>query len=123
MSSRLIFGSKLKNLIILCDYCRYHKCDWIKATPQKHPDICLKPKSFEIADEYIPKQEFERRVETAKKIGTYLPVKKKWQFSIKVAGGLSGDQLTAIINKVNCWSEKNKFRLTDMIKYREPRWF
>ncbi len=123
MSSKLIFGSKFKDLIVLCDYCRYYKCDWIKATPQKHPDICLKPKSFEIADEYIPKQEFQRRVEVAKKIGTYLPEKKKWQFSIKVAGGLCGDELTRIIVGVNSWSEKNNFRLTDMIRYEARKCF
>ncbi len=123
MPSKLIFGSKFKDHIILCDYCRYYKCDWIKATPQKNPDICLKPKSFEIADEYIPKQEFERRVEIAKKIGTYLPEKKKWQFSIRVAGGLSGDELKAIIDEINGWSEKNNFRLTEMIKFKERKWF
>ena len=123
MSSKLIFGSKFKDQIVLCDYCRYYKCDWIKATPQKHPDICLKPKSFEIADEYIPKQEFERRVEIAKKIGTYLPEKKKWQFSIKVAKGLSGDELRCIIEEVNSWSQKNNFELTNMIRYEEPKWF
>ena len=123
LPSQLIFGSKFKDLIILCDYCRYYKCDWIKATSQKHPDICLKPKSFVIADEYIAKQEFERRVEIAKKIGTYLPEKKKWQFSIQVAGTLSGDELTAIINEINSWSEKNDFRLTEMIKYKERKWF
>ena len=76
-----------------------------------------------IADEYIAKQEFERRVEIAKKIGTYLPEKKEWQFSIQVAGTLSGDELTAIINEINSWSEKNDFRLTEMIKYKERKWF
>lgn len=123
MSSKLIFGSKLKDHTVLCDYCRFHKCDWIKATPQKHPDICLKPKSFEIADKYIPKQEFERRVEIAKKIGNYIPEKKKWQFSIRTAGRLSGDELRSIIDEINSWSEKNNFRLTEMIKYKEPKWF
>ena len=123
MAPKLIFGSKFKDQIGLCDYCRYYKCDWIKATPQKHLDICLKPKSFEIADEYIPKQEFERKIEIAKKIGTYLTDKKKWQFSIKVAGGLCGDELTAIIEEINNWSEKNNFRLTDMIRYEERKWF
>ncbi len=123
MSSKLIFGSKFKDQIILCDYCRYHKCDWIEATPHKHPDICLKPKSFEIADEYIQKQEFERRIEIAKKIGTYLPEKKRWQFSIKAAGGLSGEKLRKVIEEINSWSDKNNFELTEMIKYREPKWF
>lgn len=123
MTPKLVFGSKFKYQIVLCDYCRYHKCDWIEATPQKHPDFCPKPKSFEIADEYIPKQEFERRVEIAKKIGTYLPEKKKWQFSIKVAGGLSCDELTVIIDEINSWSEKNNFGLTEMIKYEERKWF
>jgi hypothetical protein len=123
MAPKLVFGSKLKDHIILCDYCRYYKCDWIKATPQKHPDICLKPKSFEIADEYIPKQEFERRVEIAKKIGVYNPKEKEWYFSIRVAGGLSGDKFTAVIDEVNSWSERNNFELTEMIKYEERKWF
>ena len=63
LSSRLTFGSKYKDQIILCDYCRYHKCNWIKAIPERHPNICLKPKIIVIADEYIPSQEFERRIE------------------------------------------------------------
>ena len=123
MPSRLLFGSKFRDQIVLCDYCRCYKCGWIKATPHKHPDRCIKPKSFEITDEYIDKPEFERRIEIAKKIGTYLPEKKKWQFSIKVAGGLSGNELTAIINEINSWSEKNNFTLTEMIKCEERKWF
>ena len=123
MPSKLIFGSKFKDQIVLCDYCRYHKCDWIKTTIQRYPDRCVKPKSFVIADEHIDKPEFGRRVEIAKKIGSYLPEKKKWQFSIKVAGGLSGDELTAIIREINSWSEKNNFGLTDMIRYKERKWF
>ena len=123
MTPKLVFGSKFKYQIVLCDYCRYHKCDWIEATPQKHPDFCPKPKSFEIADEYIDKSELEKRVETAKKIGTYLPEKKKWQFSIRVAGGLSGEKLRKVIEEVNSWNEKNNFELTDMIRYKERKWF
>ncbi len=76
-----------------------------------------------IADEYIPKQEFERRVEIAKKVGTYLPEKKKWQFSIKVAGGLSEEKLREIMEEINSWSDKNNFELTEMIRYEEPKWF
>jgi len=123
MTKKLVFGSKFKYEIVLCDYCRFHKCDWIEATPQKHPDFCLKPKSFEIANEYVPKEEFERRVKTAKRIGTYQPEKKKWQFSIRVAKGLSGEELRSLMEEINKWSKKNNFKLTDMIRYEEPRWF
>jgi len=123
MTKKLIFGSKFKYQIVLCDYCRYYKCDWIEASPQKHPDFCPKPKSFEVADEYIDKPKFDKRVETAKRIGTYLPEKKKWQFSIRVAKGLSGDELRGIIDEINTWSQKNNFELTDMIRYQESKWF
>ena len=123
MASLLTFGSKFKDQIVLCDYCRYYKCDWIKATPKKFPDICLKPKSIVIADEYIPKQEFERRIITAKKIGNYQPEKKEWHFSISVAKELSGEDLKIIVDEINSWSEKNDFKLTDMIRYEERKWF
>ena len=123
MASLLKFGSKFKDQIILCDYCRYHKCDWIKASPEKHPEICLKPKTIVIADEYTPRQEFERRIVTAKKIGNYQPEKKKWWFSIKVTGKLSGDELKVIIDEINSWSVKNNFKLTDMIRYEDRKWF
>jgi len=123
MSSKLSFGSKFKDHIILCDYCRYYKCDWVNATPQKHPDICLKPKKFEIADDYLPRYEFLKRVEIAKKIGVYVPQKKKWQFSIRRAGALSGEELAEIIDTVNTWSEKNNFKLTEMMRYKEREWF
>lgn len=123
MSSKLSFGSKYYDDIVLCDYCRFYKCDWIEATPQKHPEFCSKPKKFEIVDEHLPKDEFLKRVEIAKKIGVYLPKEMKWQFSIRRADTLSGEKLAEVIRTVNNWSEKNNFKLTEMIKYRERKWF
>lgn len=123
MSSKLTFGSKLKDDILLCDYCRCVKCEWVKATPRKYPENCVKPKIFEIADDYIPKSEFDRRVNIAKKISVYLPKERKWQFSIKAAGGLSGEKLREIIEEVNNWSNENNFELTEMIRYKVPKWF
>jgi hypothetical protein len=123
MTSKLSFGSKYYGDAVLCDYCRYHKCDWVKATPQKHPDICPKPKKFEIADDFLPKDEFLNRVKIAKKIGIFVLEKKKWQFSIRRAGALSGKELREIIKVINTWSEKNNFRLSEMIRYKERKWF
>jgi hypothetical protein len=123
MPSRLRFGYKYFDDTVLCDYCRYHGCDWVKATPHKHPAICLKPKKFKIADERIPNDDFTKRVEIAKRIGVYLPEKKRWQFSIRRARAFSGKELAEIIDTINIWSERNNFRLSEMIKYEERRWF
>ena len=118
MGSKLSFGTKLFESTTICDYCQYHKCDWIKTTPKRLPRFCPKPKKFEIADDEIPKIEFEVRIVIAKKVGNYYPVERIWQFSIKKAGKTTGQELADVIKTVNSWSEKNDFKLTELIRYK-----
>lgn len=119
MGSKLSFGSKFIEDTIICDYCRYHKCNWIDANPNKAPQFCPKPKMFKLADGEIPKMEFQARVGIAKKIGIYLPNERIWQFSIKKAGKVTGIELANVIDTINSWSQKNDFSLIEMIRYQK----
>ena len=63
MPKKLSFGRKHRHDVTICDYCQYYKCKWIEATPKKLPDRCYRVRKIKIADEYIPKDEFDERVE------------------------------------------------------------
>jgi len=106
--------------ITVCDYCRYHKCSWTKYEPGDLPSECPEDTSFEIADEYVEKADFQRRVNIAKRIGSFNPEEKTWYLNPTKDNPIVGYELKEIIEeKVNEWSEKNNLELSHLVDYRE----
>jgi len=117
--SNLIFASKRLNEIVLCDYCQYYKCRWLDAKMGKIPNECPEMVSFQIADERISRDEWDHRVELAKKVGVFTHQGKKWYFSVKMARNLISKDLKEVIEVINNWSEHNNFKLCNYVKYVE----
>jgi len=83
----------------------------------KIPYECPEMVSFQIGDERISRDEWDRRVELAKKVGVFTHQEKKWHFSVKKAGNLVSKELREVIDAINNWSEKNNFKLCNYVKY------
>ena len=113
MSKKLLFGKKRCHDITICDYCQYYKCKWIESTSNKLPDRCHRVRKIKIADEYIPKDEFDERVEVVKKVAKYYPKEKEWRLSLDVGKNLNWKELADIFEEINSWSEKNDFSLRE----------
>ena len=118
-NNKLTFKTKHLDEIILCDYCQYRKCDWLKSNISNVPDSCPEVVGFTITDEQIPNQEFQNRLKVARKIGIYHPVEKKWYFSVLKANIVLSRDLQRIIKTFNCWSDKNNFSLSSYVHYED----
>lgn len=106
--------------LIVCDYCRYHKCSWTESGPGDTPSRCYEQTTFQVSDGYIDDDEFDRRVEIAKRIGSYKPDKGHWVFDPSKENALAGYDLKKTIDKeVNDWSEENELNLSDLVDYKE----
>ena len=116
-NKQLIFKTKYLDEIIICDYCRYRKCDWLKSNIRNIPDNCPEVVSFMITDEQIPKEIFQQRTKIAKKIGAFHHNEKKWYFSVTKANIVLSDELKRIIQTINGWSDKNNFSLSSYVHY------
>ena len=103
-SKHLIFKTKYIDEIIICDYCHYRKCNWLKTNIKNLPDNCPETVSFKITDEQIPKEIFQQRTKIAKKIGVFHPKEKKWYFSVLKANTILSEELQRIIKTINGWS-------------------
>ena len=121
-ANQLIFKIKYIDEIIICDYCQYRKCHWLKYNNHKLPEDCPETIPFNISDELIPKNKFKERLKIAKKIGAYHPGEKKWYFSVFKAKGLSPYEIEEIIITINDWSEKNKFKLSSYVHYEKRKY-
>ncbi len=114
----MMFGTKEQNQITLCDYCQYYKCKWIEATPKKLPDHCPEVRAFKMADEFIDKVEFSKRVGVAKRVGRYDPEGRVWFLSLTAAKRWTYRALEEIFSEINSWSVENKFVLNDGVRYK-----
>lgn len=70
-------------------------------------------RKIKIADEYIPKDEFDERVEVVKKAAKYYPKEKEWRLSLDVGKNLNWKELADIFEEINSWSEENDFSLRE----------
>ncbi len=104
--------------MIVCDYCQYHKCGWTKHSAGDPPKDCPLQTSFEIADSYMEKDEFQRRLRIAKRIGSYNTVERRWYLDPIRERSITGYELKCIIeDEVNDWSKENTLALMDVIEY------
>lgn len=105
--------------MIVCDYCRHRKCGWSEHDSSDPPDICLKKTLLVIADVFVGKGEFDKRVKTAKRLASYNPSEKTWCLDPTVKRPLTGYELRETIYEVNGWSVKNDLRLSELVEYKE----
>lgn len=106
--------------IIICDYCQHRKCIWTKHEAGNPPEKCKKETPIQLADDYIGKDEFNRRVDIAKRIASYDPNKETWHLDPNVKNPLTGYELKEMIEEeVNEWSEENELELSDWVEYEE----
>lgn len=76
--------------------------------------------AVEIADDYIGREEFGRRVKLVKGIASYDPEERRWYLDPTVRGALTGSELMRVMEEeVNGWSKKNEFILSDLVEYVE----
>lgn len=82
--------------------------------------MCAEGTSFEIADEYIEKADFQRRVKIAKRIGSFNSKEKTWYLNPTKEDSLGGYELKEIIEEeVNEWNDENDLELMDLVDYKE----
>lgn len=105
--------------VIVCDYCRHRKCSWSKHEAGNPPSSCLKTTSITIADKYIGKTKFKKRVKIVKRIASFDPNDKVWYLDPTVRDPLTGYELRKIVEKVNEWGEHNDLQLSDLVDYKE----
>ncbi|MFO7992253.1 MAG: hypothetical protein R6U61_08205 [Thermoplasmata archaeon] len=106
--------------IIVCDYCRHRKCSWSRYDSSNTPSSCFKIVPTEIADKFIGKTKFKRRVKLAKRLASFDPDQKVWYLDPTVKNPLTGYELRDVVDKeVNEWSEHNDLQLSDLIDYKE----
>lgn len=115
----LIFRVRRIDDILICDYCQYYKCDWLDFTPKGYPKRCPEARELLIADGRMPKKEFRRRIELAKRVGVYRPDERRWFLDAEKAKGLSAIELQDIMAEIRTWSTGNKYELSVMVKYEE----
>ncbi len=114
------FIKRSTSKIIVCDYCRKNKCRWTKNDSGNPPEKCKKVSSIKIADDYVGKEEFNRRVEIAKRLASYNPNEEMWFLDPTVKDPLTGYELKKTIeDEVNEWSEENELKLSDLVEYEE----
>lgn len=106
--------------ITVCDYCRDRRCRWTKYDSNNPPDKCIKSTSIEIANDYVGEQEFQRRLNIAKRLASYNPQEKVWYLDPTVDRPLTGYELKETVEEeVNEWSEENELELLDLVNYKE----
>ncbi|MFO7991093.1 MAG: hypothetical protein R6U61_02225 [Thermoplasmata archaeon] len=113
-----ILERKVSQLTV-CDYCRYRKCGWSEHDARDPPDICLKKTPLVIADVFVGKGKFNRRVKVAKRLASYNPSEKTWYLDPTVKNPLTGYELREVIHEVNGWTVKNDFQLSKLVEYKE----
>lgn len=113
----LIFRTRKAGDLLLCDFCRYYKCDWLNYSPSKYPQNCPEVREFRIADVSIPKEEFMRRVAVAQNVGMYSSYERIWHLSAIKAKNLTAISLKEVMKEISIWSPKNEFGLSKMVEY------
>jgi len=114
---KLRFGTRDVNDIVICDFCKYYKCEWLEFSPKKYPYDCPEARELTIADEEISRDEFKKRTSVAKRISVYYPDVQRWFINSQKAKKIHGRELMSIMDEVNTWSVSNDFRLSDMVRY------
>ncbi len=106
--------------MIVCDYCRHRKCNWTERDANDPPSSCLKRTPIEIAERYVGKEEFKRRVNIAKRLASYDESEKTWYLNPNVKNPLTGYELRETMDEeINEWSSNNELTLSELVDYKE----